>query len=555
MASDNELLRRYTNSRSEEAFAELVRRHLNLVYFAALRRANGDASLAEEVAQFVFITLAREARMLERHAVLTGWLYVTTRHAAAKAMRAERRRKIREQEARAMQETSSTPTPAADWNRLRPALDAVMDDLSDRDRDAVLLRFFENRPFAEIGAALRLSEDAVRMRIERALDKLRARLSRRGITSTTAALALALEQPAGIAAPVGLAASINGAVAAIGATEATAAIGFSFFHFMSTSKIAVGVISLIAFLGIGTALYEAGKVRDGKAAMIAADKQQDGLRAKLRDEESRLQASEEDNANLRRTIEVAGAGKPAQTSAATGSVTKAAVDLRYKHGLELASAGQAEEALKDLLWCYDEGFPQISAYRYARNRTLLPAIARLGDQSAGALAALRERRDAAGERILADAYDFEAVADFTSINSALYADDLSLEFYDQMAPDDPRRSAMVHNMYDQFVGAQRYREALQAQPYAQMSAAADGMARSPSIEANNPNREEILKSNHDYLIATTTKNIEVLAGAGDLAHARILVGKLLVYDGSYETRTVLQQHVERAGHPELLISP
>ncbi len=250
MASDNELLRRYAASRSEEAFGELVRRHLNLVYFTALRRTNSDAHLAEEVAQLVFVTLARQARSLQRHSVLSGWLYVATRHAAAKAMRAEQRRKTREQEAHAMQEISSTPTPGADWNRLRPELDAVLDDLSDRDRNAVLLRFFENRPFAEIGTALRLSEDAARMRADRALDKLRLLLARRGITSTTAALALALEQPAGAAAPTALAATVTGvALAGVSVVGTGSAITGGLLTLMSMTKIKIGIVTAVILAG------------------------------------------------------------------------------------------------------------------------------------------------------------------------------------------------------------------------------------------------------------------------------------------------------------------
>src|SRR5262245_58711478 len=103
MLTDSELLRLYAEERSEKAFAELVQRHVDLVYSSALRQVNGDAHRAQDIAQEVFGTLARKAGSLAQHPVLTGWLYTTTRHASAKVRRREARRVAREQEAHAMQ--------------------------------------------------------------------------------------------------------------------------------------------------------------------------------------------------------------------------------------------------------------------------------------------------------------------------------------------------------------------------------------------------------------------------------------------------------------------
>src|SRR5882724_4309843 len=158
MSDDAELLRRYAETGSEEAFAELVRRHLNLVYFAALRQVGGDAHRAQDVAQTVFTDLARKARSLTGRATLTGWLHTSTRFAATKLRRADSSRQQREQEATTMNALLSDPDPAAEWERLRPLIDDAIHDLDERDREAVLLRYFENRPFAEIGATLRLTD-------------------------------------------------------------------------------------------------------------------------------------------------------------------------------------------------------------------------------------------------------------------------------------------------------------------------------------------------------------------------------------------------------------
>src|SRR5580765_482104 len=129
MTPDGELLRRYAQSRSEESFGELVQRHLDLVYSAALRQVNGDTHLAQDVAQSVFADLARKAASLADRSALTGWLYTSTHFAAAKAVRTERRRQAREQEAHIMKELLYEPGPDLDWQQLRPVLDAAMHEL------------------------------------------------------------------------------------------------------------------------------------------------------------------------------------------------------------------------------------------------------------------------------------------------------------------------------------------------------------------------------------------------------------------------------------------
>src|SRR5213075_2725809 len=137
------------------------------------------------------------------------WLHTSTRFAATKVRRAEISRQQRHQEAETMQALLQDDNASAEWERLRPMIDDVIHEIGERDREAVLLRFFENRPFAEIGATLNISEDAARMRVERALDKLRVALVRRGIGSTTGALAVVFASQAGAAPPAGLLANVT----------------------------------------------------------------------------------------------------------------------------------------------------------------------------------------------------------------------------------------------------------------------------------------------------------------------------------------------------------
>src|ERR1017187_9761326 len=129
MTPDSELLAAFARTNSEAAFAELVQRHVNLVYSAALRQVNGDRHLAQDVAQAVFTDLARKADVLARRETLTGWLYTSAPFAAAKIVRGENRRRDREENF--MREPIHESAPDADWEKLRPTLDAAMHELKE----------------------------------------------------------------------------------------------------------------------------------------------------------------------------------------------------------------------------------------------------------------------------------------------------------------------------------------------------------------------------------------------------------------------------------------
>jgi RNA polymerase sigma factor (sigma-70 family) len=184
-SDDHQLLGEFVRCRSEAAFTELVRRYAGLVYSTAHRFCDNPHH-AEEITQAVFIILARKAETISPRVVLSGWLYQTARLTAANFVKGEIRRRRREQEA-VMQSNLCEPDPTA-WEKIAPLLDEAMGALGETDRNAVLLRYFENRNSSEIGGALRMSEDTARKRVNRALDKLRHFFAKRGVTVSSAAL-------------------------------------------------------------------------------------------------------------------------------------------------------------------------------------------------------------------------------------------------------------------------------------------------------------------------------------------------------------------------------
>ena len=214
MNDDLNLLRDYARNNSEEAFTALVSRYVNLVYSVALRQVR-DPQLAEEITQAVFVILARKAGSLGDKTILPGWLCRTARYASANALTIQRRRQHREQEAFMQSQfdqsdlSRRSEAEAETWMQIAPLLDTAMGKLGRKDHDAVVLRFFQGRDFKEVGVALGASEDAAKMRVSRALEKLRKYFTKRGVSSTTAIIAGTISAHSVQAAPVVLAKSVT----------------------------------------------------------------------------------------------------------------------------------------------------------------------------------------------------------------------------------------------------------------------------------------------------------------------------------------------------------
>lgn len=234
--ADHELLRRYADHGCDEAFAELVRRHLNLVW-AAARRVTHNSELARDVAQLVFTDLARKARTLPPETVIAGWLHRAAYLAAAKQIRGEVRRSQRERFAMTTS-NSASPDESRAAGELQPVLDEALAELPETDRDAVVLRFLVGRSYAEVGATLGTSEDTAQKRVSRALEKLRESFRRRGLDMGGGLMVAALDFAGTQAAPAGLASTVaTGALAAAETASGTATLVL-----LMKSKLTLGIV-------------------------------------------------------------------------------------------------------------------------------------------------------------------------------------------------------------------------------------------------------------------------------------------------------------------------
>jgi RNA polymerase sigma factor (sigma-70 family) len=280
MTDDAELLRQYVQVGSEDAFAELVQRHLPVVYSSALRQTDGDVELAKDICQTVFIDLARKAGSLLGHELLIGWLFSATRFAAATVLRSNRRRQIRERIAVSMREDAATPALECRDPKLASALDAALAELTSEDRNAVLLRFFQGKDFKDVATALGISDDAARMRVTRAIGKLHSLLESRGVTVSAAALGSILATEAVTAVPAGLAATISAAAFAGTPLTTTAAATVAKAMAMTTLNKTLITATVAVLAGVG--IYEARQAANASAQAQKIEEQQTPLTEQIR---------------------------------------------------------------------------------------------------------------------------------------------------------------------------------------------------------------------------------------------------------------------------------
>ena len=252
--TDAQLLRAYAESRSEAAFGELVRRHVDFVYSAA-RRMVCDPHLAEDVTQSVFVALAKSAGQLLDRPVLSGWLHRTAQNIAAQTVRTIERRRAREKEAAAMNELIA-PESDVSWEHIAPHLDAALGELSEPDRDALLLRYFHRKSAHEMAESLGISDEAAQKRVNRAVERLRELFAKRGVTVGAGGLVMVISANAVQAAPAGLAVTISTAAALAGTTLATAATTTA-TKAIAMTTLQKTLITTTIVAAVGTGIYEA----------------------------------------------------------------------------------------------------------------------------------------------------------------------------------------------------------------------------------------------------------------------------------------------------------
>ncbi len=246
MRDDLELLRDHAAG-SEEAFRLLVERHAGMVRGTALRIVR-DADLADEVTQAVFILLARKAPNLPARTIVAGWLHHATRFVARSAIRSEFRRQQRHRQLAAMNDLER---PNNDFDPIEPHLDESLGELGARDRDAIVLRFLEGRSFAEVGTALGTTEAAAKMRVGRALERLRSALARHGVVVTPATLGSALTLQTTPSSAAALATQVAGITqAATSPAASQLALVHQAIHLMTLQKLKTALIAAVLALAL-----------------------------------------------------------------------------------------------------------------------------------------------------------------------------------------------------------------------------------------------------------------------------------------------------------------
>ncbi|HET6409211.1 MAG TPA: sigma-70 family RNA polymerase sigma factor, partial [Chthoniobacteraceae bacterium] len=256
---DRALLNHYIRDRSQLAFTELIRRHADLVYSAALRQVH-DTHLAKDVTQNVFICLARKASRLRGEQLLSGWLYRAAHFEAKKCLRERSRRARREAEACAAHLSESAREIASPWQEIAPLIDDAMNQLTSNERDAILLRFFHNKGFKDVALALGVSEDAAQKRVSRGLETLRLVLGKRGSKLSASGVAAAIPGFAIETAPAALSTALvqtaGPTAGAVGASEFSN-LAITFFKAMATTsklKFTLAACAVVTAISIPLAL-------------------------------------------------------------------------------------------------------------------------------------------------------------------------------------------------------------------------------------------------------------------------------------------------------------
>ena len=565
---DSELLRLCGTNRSDEAFSVLVSRHLDLVYSSALRQVR-DPHLAKDVAQSVFLLLAKKARTLKRETILTGWLYRTTRFIVSDTFRAENRRRAREHAA--MQPlTISDPHGASHeprWEEIEPLLDDAIATLNEQDRDLLLLRYFEKQSFKDVGRRFGINEDAAQKRVSRALEKLRAFFAARGASITTVTLGTMLSTSAVQAAPAG----VLSAVLAVAAPAAAVTASFTLQSILETmaltkTKVVATAALLVAVtVPVVTQNRALQKAREENQALKAEHQQMqlppivtnavlplisETDLARLRSEAAEVHRLRGEVTLLRQASRDADSAPVKNADPADPSIQTNPME-RMNLGRELMTQGKYAEALEHFLWCYDEGLKHSPSYVGVRSSILLNDLKKLADVYPAARDAMFARRETAEQGIINGSPDLGSVHEYHQLNEHLGQPRRTLELFDQLPAGHRARAGMVDLAMEQFLTDRRYDDIVEAgTPEATFDRAK--FSANSLAERKRPGNESLQATIRRRAVQSGAYALEALAGAGQVERAIALANSVLTFDSSPEARGQLLKHAERAGQAQVI---
>jgi hypothetical protein len=346
---------------------------------------------------------------------------------------------------------------------------------------------------------------------------------------------------------------LTGAGAAVNAGTVAAVLTF-----MSTGKMIVGVAGIAAVVALGTAFVARGRVHEETVALTAAnsrqvagDEQLAALEKNVEAETQRVAKAEAANVQLRSALaqrQKAEAAVASREQPATSDV----VQERLNGARELVRKGDYPAALKEIIWLYDVGMKQAASMGSVRLSSGVGLFAELARKYPPARAALDERREAARQALLADAGDRDAVSEYGAITRELKEGAAAIALLEQFPQGDPRRAGLAGAAFDDLIESRRYPLALEGRSVRTMFALFEAMSRDrPDGKAQSEDVQRMLR---ESTVKRVARDIEVLAGAGELADAENLARRLLAYDPSESAQAVVQQHLARAGQPNLMSS-
>lgn len=538
---DQDLLRSYCETRSEEAFSELANRHIDLIYSVALRQTGMDEHLAQDVCQEVLCALAKKARSLLSHHSLAAWLYRCTRYAAVNTVRTEARRRIREENAmREEIEPTKINGPETDWEKLRPWLDEAISSLSDKDRSAISLRFFENNNYAAIAKRLGLTENAARMRVARSLEKLKRLATKRGLATTGAALSAALSGQATTAAPSGLAITLSqNAILAASGSLSWLSLN-TVLNSLNTSKAVATIAILVAALSVGSAYHKTKQLHSLEQEFAELQTREQPLDTHIIEHSS---PTAESKALLATHADQAPPAEP---------ITLELLQARLAEADEYNSRGQYAEALKLYLWCNDNGDMNTFKKFVNSREEIITKLFELGKTYPQATVELRSRRDTSEQKLRSGSLDIEDFALFVTTNRLLGEEDRSIALFDSTDSSSVQNKILKQALIQELAEAQRYKDILTPQFVGMSLGSFDsGINRSSPANASEqrtPKQEKRLRET----IQRASINIEIIAGSGDIENATELAARVLQQDSSPETISMLTKRLDRVGRTDII---